>query len=136
MVQRDFIKDEIERLGRVFGKLITMILATEGGAMGPSEIRQIAQEQLRDEFDFDIDEVLELSRIDLMARLDEFNLLPPQMEQLGDFLTIWAKREEDPEARQLLFRRALLLFDMAGERSGTYSMIRADKEAAIRAELV
>jgi len=136
MQQRDFIKDEIERLGRVLGKLVTMMLDIEGGTISSSQLRQIGEDQFRGELGFDVNEILELVRVDLISRLEELNFQPPHLEQLGDFLAILGRREEDHEVQRLIFRRALLLYDLAGESSGTYSMTRADKEAAIWAELM
>jgi len=135
MQQRDFIKDEIERLGRVLGKLVTMVLGGEGGDMNPIVSRQMIEERLRNELGIDPNELLELSREELLAKLDELNLQPSHLDQLGDFLAAWAGTENDIEVKALLFRRALLLYDLAGERSGTYSMIRADKEKFIRENL-
>ncbi len=136
MLQRDLIKDEIERLGRVLGKMITMLLKLEGGDLGPAEARRMVQEQFRDEFDLELDQLLELDRADLITKFDELNLQPSHIEQLGDLLASLARKDNNPEVKDRAFRRALVLYDLAGERSGTYSMTRADKEAAIWAELL
>ncbi|TXF90741.1 hypothetical protein FUA23_04690 [Neolewinella aurantiaca] len=135
MQQRDIIKDEIERLGRGLGKLVAMMFNTEGGDMNPAQAWEIAQDQFRDEFDFEIDDVLELPPADLMIKLDELHLHPQHYDQLGDVLTAWAGREEDPSTRQRLLRRALLLYDLAGEKSGTFCMVRAKKETDVKAQL-
>ena len=135
MQQRDIIKDEIERLGRVLGKVITMLVGLEGGEIEPAEARTIAENQFRLEFDLDLEELLELNRVDLKAKLEELRLQPGHLEQLGDILDALARQELDPASREHILHRALLLYDLAGEASGIYSMERADKEAAIRAKL-
>ena len=136
MQQRDIIKDEIERLGRVLGKLVAMLLELESGGASPQMAREVAEDKFRNELELDLDELLELNLSNLKAKLDELHFQPPHVDQLGDFLSALAHREENPELRERFFRRALMLYDLAGERSGTYSMARSDKESAIRAELL
>jgi hypothetical protein len=131
MQQRDFIKDEIERLGRVLGKLVVMLLGTEGGDLNPQQRILTAQQKLKAEGDLDPKELVRLSREDLIKKLDQLNLEPLHLDQLAEFLAVWAGEEGDPEIKKILYQRALLLYDLAGERSGTYSMVRADREAII-----
>lgn len=135
MQQRDFIKDEIERLGRAFGKLITMLLRTEGGDMDLQQRIMTVGQKLKKEIDLDPHDLVTLSRADLISKLDELNFEPAHFDQLGDVLFALADAETDKKIRIALYQRALLLFDLAGERSGTYSMLRADRETLVRAAL-
>ena len=135
MQQRDIIKDEIERVGRVLGKMLTWLIGTAGGELEPELRRRQIAAQLRDGIDLSPDQLMHLSREDLMARLDDLNLQPVHLEQLGDFLAGWAKEEKDREVIERLWKRALLLYDLAGERSEAYCMDRAHKENLARLRL-
>jgi|GEM_PF-3451930 len=132
MQQRDFIKDEIERLGRVLGKLVTMMLGTEGDDLNPQQRILVAVKNLKEEIGLDPEELMRLSRAELITRLDELNLEPGHLDQLARFLTSWATAEEDSTVKTTLYQRALLLYDLAGERSGIYSLTRAEREREIR----
>lgn len=135
MQQRDIIKDEIERLGRVLGKLITLVTGSPGGDMNQELRLKEAQDRLRDDLGLVPDDLLQLSRSDLIRKLDDLQLRPNHLYQLGDFLTLWAYEEKLPTTRATLYQRALLLYDLAGERSGVYSIQRANHEKLIREEL-
>ena len=134
MQQRDIIKDEIERLGRVLGKVITMLAGMDGGELEPNT-RHLIGNQLRRELDLSLEELLILPPDDLKAKFEQLRLQPAHLDQLGDLLDTFARGEEDPDEQRTNLHRALLLYDLAGEASGIYSMERADKEAAIRAKL-
>jgi len=55
-----------------------MVLGGEGGDMNPIVSRQMIEERLRNELGIDPNELLELSREELLAKLDELNLQPSQ----------------------------------------------------------
>jgi len=124
MQQRDIIKDEIERLGRVMGKLITLVAGTPGGAMNLELRLREVEDRLRNDLGLEPDDLLQLSRKELISKLDELRLQPNHLYQLGDFLVTWAYEEKTSSTKAALFKRALLLYDLAGERSGVYSMQR------------
>jgi len=84
MQQRDIIKDEIERLGRVLGKLVAMLLELESGGASPQMAREVAEDKFRNELELDLDELLELNLSNLKAKLDELHFQPPHVDQLGD----------------------------------------------------
>lgn len=93
------------------------------------------QDRLRNDLGLAPDDLLQLSRNDLILKLDDLQLTPNHLYQLGDFLTLWAYEEALHTTRATLYQRALLLYDLAGERSGVYSMQRAHHEKLIREEL-
>lgn len=132
MQQRDIIKDELERLGRVLGKVITMITGTPGGDMNLELRLKEVQDRLRNDLGLEPDDLLRLSRKDLISKLDDLQLQPNHLYQLGDFLATWGNEEKRSSTRARLYQRALLLYDLAGERSGVYSMQRADYEKSLR----
>jgi hypothetical protein len=136
MQQRDIIKDEIERLGRVLGKVITLIAGSPGGNRNLELRLKEVEDRLRNDLGLEPDDLLELSREDLILQLDQLYLQPNHLYQLGDFLVTWAYEEKRSSTKAALYQRALLLYDLAGERSGVYSMQRAEHEKLIREELV
>jgi hypothetical protein len=135
MQQRDIIKDELERLGRVLGKVVTMITGTPGGDMNLELRLKKVQDRLRNDLGLEPDDLLQLSREDLISKLDDLQLQPNHLYQLGDFLVTWAYEEKRVATKIILYQRALLLYDLAGERSGVYSMQRAEHEQLIKKEL-
>ena len=83
MQQRDIIKDEIERLGRVLGKLITLVTGSPGGDMNLELRLKEVQDRLRNDLELELDDLLQLSREDLIRTLfsrQHDTVLP------GDFL--------------------------------------------------
>ena len=135
MVQHDFIKDEIERMGRAIGKLITLITGTEGGDLTPELRQSVIHQQLRKELGTDPGDLLSLPRADLIRQLDELNLQPAHLDQLAVFLTEWGHTETDTDVRANLYRRAMLLYDLAGERSGVFYPARVAAGVEVRALL-
>ncbi|MFT6001004.1 MAG: hypothetical protein ACI81P_003470 [Neolewinella sp.] len=111
MQQRDIIKDEIERLGRVLGKLITLVTGSSGGDMNLELRLKEVQDRLRNDLGLAPDDLLQLSRNDLILKLDDLQLTPNHLYQLGDFLTLWAYEEALHTTRATLYQRALLLYD-------------------------
>jgi len=80
MVQRDFIKDEIERMGRVLGKFITLVTGTAGGDLTPELRWRVIQEQLREELGIDPEDLLTLPRAKLIKLLDDLHLQPAHLD--------------------------------------------------------
>jgi hypothetical protein len=135
MQQRDIIKDEIERLGRVLGKVITLVAGSPGGDMNLEVRLKEVEDQLRNSLGLEPSDLLQLNREELIQKLDQLQLQPNHLYQLGDFLVSWAYVEKQSSTKAALFQRALLLYDLAGERSGVYSMQRAEHEKFIRDQL-
>lgn len=133
MQQRDFIKDEIEKLGRVLGQVVAELIGTSSNDF--SESRRSADHVLRAELDMDLEALLQLDLEQLAERLLEVKWPESSLDQLAMIFTELAKRETLQTKRLELFHRALDLYHLAGKRSKSYSFERASAMADIQAQL-
>lgn len=135
MEQRDFIKDEIERIGQAIGRLIAQLIGTDGNNLPPAQWRATISEALTEDLGLSLDQLLDHSRESLLELVDERQLTPTHIEQLGDLFAEWAGTERETAVRANLGKRALMLYDLSGELSANFSFTRAEKEAHLVAFL-
>lgn len=118
-MEQDYIKRLIEEIGRVLGKIVSDLagLKTEGQV---GEIYQMVSETLKDELDFDIEE--------LISRDDEINFLVNEksfshanINMLADI--IYLMWNDVPENKQeKLHEKCLVLYEYLQQTSTTYSI--------------
>lgn len=135
MEQRDFIKDEIERIGQAIGRLIAQLIGTDGNNLPPAQWRATISEALTEDLGLSLDQLLDHSRESLLELVDERQLTPAHIEQLGDLFAEWAGTEREMAVRINLGKRALMLYGLSGELSANFSFTRAKKEAHLVAFL-
>jgi len=132
MEQRDFIKDEIERLGRVLGKIVADFLGTNSPGLVEHSI-QISQEQLKGELDIDVNALLVLDTKDLIEYLVNRNLTFGHFEQLALYLKEVGLHELDRDKRKAknYLVRSLDLLNAADEISRSASFERMELKSSI-----
>lgn len=134
MERRDIIKDEIEALGKVLGKILAQILGTEGKAdneyHGPKEIAAA----LKQDVSIDLPELLQMPYDGIKPYLKTCGFQPVHLQSLSDILLASAKKAEadDPELAHQLYSRTLDLFQLMDETLQTTSFDRFQTEQWIR----
>jgi len=85
MQQRDILKDEIEKISKVLARLAAKLLGIEDDIQF-NTIRQQTASTLKDELDFDLDELLSLNDVRYMAALQQLQLGTTYLERLIEIL--------------------------------------------------
>lgn len=135
MIQRDFIKRQLEELGRAIGKIISDILKLkELGKVDEGIV--IAQETLESTFDLDIENLLSLPLNNFVETLiKEKKYSSVHLNYLGDVLLITAELYEQKGEKQRskeLYQRVLIIFNYVDQTEKTFSLERNNKIEKIK----
>ncbi|MEL6626723.1 MAG: hypothetical protein AAFS00_02150 [Bacteroidota bacterium] len=133
MEQRDYLKDQIEQLGRVLGNMLAEFLRLKTAGQLYQGIA-VSNEQLKEELDLDIPTILALDSDSLHTYLSDRKLTPDHMEILSKYLeeTGLAMMEETPEEGKAYLHQALAMMDMIDETTKTFSFERMHRRAKIK----
>ncbi len=135
MIQRDFIKRQLEEFGRAFGKVISDILKlkTEGKV---SEGITLSQGTLKDSFDLDIEKILSMPLSNFIESLvEDENMSLVHLGCLGDLFYVTAElyeEEEEKEKAKHLYQKVLTIFDYLNLTERTFSLERNYKMETIK----
>ncbi|MES2395577.1 MAG: hypothetical protein V4549_06225 [Bacteroidota bacterium] len=138
MIQRDFIKRQLEELGRAIGKVISDILKLkELGKVDEGIV--IAQETLKSTFDLDIENLLSLP-LDCFVEtlIKEKKYSSVHLNYLGDVLFIAAELFEqkgEKKKSKELNQRILIIFNYIDQTEKTFSLERNNKIEKIKNNL-
>ncbi|MHC1704517.1 MAG: hypothetical protein AB9846_11465 [Tenuifilaceae bacterium] len=136
MQQEDYLKRQIDQLGRVLGKILADLLGlkTQGQAGQVIEVTNLA---LKDELDLNIDDLIALPEEEFIStlvvgkKLNEMHL-----EKLAEILFLIAEdskyQEKENKKSKELYLRAFLIYDHLNRTSSTYSFDRQYKIEEIR----
>jgi hypothetical protein len=139
MEQEDYLKKQIDQLGRVLGKILSDLL----GYMSRGEAAQgieAVRRDLKTGLGLDVDELLSLPAGQFLETLrTEKKLNSAALEKLSEILLLMAGNPEPgmktgPAARSLL-EKALVLDEFLETASTTYSMERKNTIRRIRSLL-
>ncbi len=135
MIQRDFIKRQLEELGRAIAKVITDILKLkEEGKVNEGIV--MAQATLKSSFDMDIEQVQSISVDNFIEKLiNEKKIIPAQLTYVGDILYETAElfeQKKDTEKAKDLYTKTLLIFNYINQTEKTYSLERNTKMEIIK----
>ncbi|MGV6861903.1 MAG: hypothetical protein ACWA41_09030 [Putridiphycobacter sp.] len=136
MQHRDLIKDQIEQLGRVLGKIIATFLGIKNKEE-PEQLEQITIGKLKSEADIDMETVLNLSGEDLKKYLIQHQFDAKNINFLADLVTALGKNFKDskPTQSKSYFSKAIELLNLADEISETISFERLNKKIEIEKQL-
>ena len=135
MQQRDFIKDEIEQLGRAIGKLIANFigLKTTGNV---SEAIQITNTELQSELDLDMAMLARLEANELEEYIDSNNLTDLHLDQLASYVfEIGMHEKSEHGVGRKWFEAAMRLLEIVGKKTDTITFARIDLIEKIKKEL-
>jgi len=132
MEQRDLIKDQIEQLGKVLGKILSGFLGLKSSGETSVGI-EISNEQLKNELDIDLSQLLELDKYDLKKYLTSRKLSAEHIEILSKYLEEIGLRkltENKIEADKYL-SKTLILLELVDEISKEMSFERINRKSRI-----
>lgn len=132
MEQRDIIKDEIEQLGKVLGRIIANFLGLKSKGQVSQGI-EITVQKLQSELDIDTNKLITLSRKKLTEYLQKRKLTAEHIEILADYLKETGKIEieRDSTEAKIKLEKALELLEITDEISSTESFERMNKKDGI-----
>ena len=132
MERRDILKDEVERLGRVLGKILADLLDWKAKGNLSQGIAATA-EALKSELDLDLNTVLGLDRSALTEYLDRRAYTDAHLEILVDMLLEMgtAATQVAGYASNRCFHSALDILDAIDSRSSTLSFDRVHQRSRI-----
>jgi len=133
MEQRDLLKDQIEQLGMVLGKIFANFfgLKAEGKiALG----MEITQQNLKSELDLDIDKMIGLTKENLNDYLINKRLTPKHVDDLSDYLIECGSYylQSDKNQAKTTLLTAMELLKISNDHSIMYSFDRKQKEEKIK----
>lgn len=133
MQQRDILKDQIEQLGQVLGKAVSILLGLKNDGNVNSGI-QLIDEVLREDVGFDISSIGEMDNASFKAFLNDHPFNTHSLETLGDLLVdVGESISDEQEVRsRRYFGHAVTAYEMADHKSDEYSMTRAAKQKDLR----
>jgi len=134
--QEDFIKRQIDQLGRVLGKILADLfgLKTQGLV---SEGIEAADQTLKNELDLNIDDLTSIPTEKFIKTLQEGKKLSnDNFDKLADILFLIAEELEhqdpDNEKKKKLYERSLTIYEHLDKTSSTYSFDRHAKIEKIK----
>ena len=133
MERRDYLKDQIDQMGRVLGKILADFLGLKSQGMVNQGI-EISNEQLIGELDLDVEELLSLNKSDMIEQLEAKNLTAEHLEILASYLHEVGEVEfhHKNEHAKTYLNAALTLLDHLDEGSRTYSIERSNRRSNIK----
>ena len=138
MIQRDFIKRQLEELGRAIAKVISDMQKLKVAGNVNDGIR-LAQETLKSTFDLDMENLQSLP-IDKFTEtlITEKNLSIVHLNYLGNLLCATAEmfdQKKDTAKAKKLYQKALAIFHYVDHNERTFSVERNNKIEAIESYL-
>jgi hypothetical protein len=129
--QEDFLKRQIDQLGRVFGKILAGLIGLKAHGL-MSEGIEAADQALKIELGLNIED-LTLIPTDsfLKTLLDTKKFSDNNFEQLAELMFLIAEelniRNTDVGKMKKMYERALIIYEILDKTSSTYSFDRHSK---------
>jgi hypothetical protein len=130
--QEDYIKREIDRLGKVLAKALSDLLGLRSEGKLQEGI-QSANETLRSELDIDLDILVSLPEKELLLLLTQKGLTNSHLGLIADLLAESISGPATADEQKL--SRALLIYSFVSNNDLSYSMERHLKIEKIRTQL-
>lgn len=123
MGQEDYLKRQLDQLGRVLSKMLTGLLGLKDKTTPDNEIDQVNQE-LKAELGFTFDEFARLENEELIRILEiEKQFSNTHFEKLADLFLFIADNSDNIRGKQF-YEKSLLLYKHLEETESTYSRDR------------
>ncbi|MDD2635830.1 MAG: hypothetical protein PHW82_10060 [Bacteroidales bacterium] len=132
MEQRDFIKDEIEKIGKLLSKIISGFFDLKLEVQLLQAI-EITTDCLKSELDIDIDKIVTFPKKELNPYFRKLKLSAKHLEELSELLKEIGKAEFENNEKEAVVKleKAIELLDIADEISNTISFNRINKKNEI-----
>lgn len=115
MQQRDYLKEQIEQLGKVLSQLLAKVLGREGHI--PESLLNEVSETYRDQLDFDVFSNLKLTDDAFKRELSGLNMAPPHLETMARTLQAIAANMPSHTEKRNALKKALLVLEVMEEQS-------------------
>jgi hypothetical protein len=134
--QEDYLKRQIDQLGRVLGKLLADILGFRSKGQVNAGI-ETTNQVLKNELGLNIDGLISISNGDFIKILqDDKKLNNGNLDNLAEILFLLAEEPDSPDAdnrkMKMLYEKALILYEHINETSSVYSFDRHIKIEKIK----
>lgn len=132
MEQRDFIKDELERLGKALSNLMAKFLGWSADGNTSLGIEK-TNEQLKLQLDIDVELILQLSQEELSEYLRKRKLTNSHIETLIDYFIEMGGHtiKTNVSFGVSILKKVLEMYQTIDETSKTYSFDRKEKEKKV-----
>ena len=139
MEQEDFLKRQIDQLGRALGKILTVLLGFKAHGQ-VSEGIEATDQALKTELGLSIDDLTLIptqSFIATLLKVRKFN--DTNFEELAEILFLVAEefniKKTDIEKMKKLYEKSLIIYEALDKTSSTYSFDRHSKIEKIKTML-
>lgn len=132
MEQRDYLKDQIEQMGKVLAELMGKFMGFKSKGQTSQGIEYV-QTELKSQLDIDLDDLLALEKNELKEYLLTKHFSAEHIEQLSDILRNTGEiklSDNKDEARDKL-EKALQILEIADEISNAASFSRISQKTEI-----
>lgn len=131
MEQRDYLKRQIEQLGRVLGIILAKLLGIKTSGEF-SELCETADNELAGEFDLKLSELLKLDNDPFILSISEDNRFNSiNIGYLTEIILNMAEKIEDNEQKVELYGKVILLYDYLDRVENAFSIDRNTKKGEI-----
>lgn len=132
MEQRDILKDQIEQLGKVLGKILADFLGLKSSGE-VSQAIEAANERLESQLDIKAEKLKTLDRSALKEYLKERELTADHLEILSEYVQEVGLEEIkiSQQNGRIWLLKAIEILDIADEVSRTMSFNRMNKKSRI-----
>lgn len=133
MEKQDYLKRQIDQLGKVLGELLAKIIGS-GKNPDASETLKVVSQVLNENLDWNIDQLLEIPENEFIDTIIGNQLLNKlNIEALADLLVETAKHHSANKNR--LLKRALMMYEYLEKSNKTFSFTRNQKMESVKKEL-
>jgi len=136
MEERDYLKRQLDQLGRVLGMLIARLLGTN--PEGQMESQAFVNQALNDELQLDIPKIIDMESEYLLFTLtNEKNLNNDNLEKLAYLFLLLTEDENNlnESERKNLLQKSLIIYEYLQATSDTFSFERHTNIERIKANL-
>nr|WKN38859.1 hypothetical protein K4G66_09105 [Tunicatimonas sp. TK19036] len=122
MEQRDYLKDQIDQLGKVLGMLLGRLIGTAPGE-DYEQVERAVQQGVKEHLGIPFTELLDTPPEDLVVRLQQHpGFTPENLEQLADIMVEIGKRESQEQIARKHYTQALNIYEYLADHSRTFSL--------------
>ncbi|MDR1345257.1 MAG: hypothetical protein LBK03_00945 [Bacteroidales bacterium] len=123
MEREDYLKKQIDQIGRILGKILVDFLGLQSKGQAGIGI-ELANQALKSELDFDIQELTDIPTADFMHTLiAEKKFTDDSLEKLAEILLFIADNKKDKE-QKALYEKCLTIFEHLEKVGNTCSLDR------------
>lgn len=119
MQQRDYLKAQIEQLGKVLSQLLAKALGLDGNV--PESLLDEIAEAYKTQLDFDLLAALKQEHNDFKAELSALDWAPTHLETMARTLQVLSKQAEPTSEPRNMLEKALLVLEVMEEQSRSIS---------------